>query len=74
MTDERLRIGADGHVVLRLRHPWADGTTGLVFALIDESAVTQRMPEIMLGTSASVTQAPALLLRLYSERCGGNVL
>ena len=30
--------------------------------------------EIMLGALASVTLTPALLLRLHSERCGGNVL
>ena len=30
--------------------------------------------EIMLGALASVTLTPALLLRLDSERCGGNVL
>ena len=31
VTDERLRLGADGRVVLALRHPWADGTTDVVF-------------------------------------------
>jgi hypothetical protein len=51
VTDERLRIGADSQVVVRLRHSWADGTTSLVFAptaFLERLAVLVPRPRINL--------------------------
>ena len=51
VTDERLRIGADGQVVVQLRHRWADGTTSLVFeptAFLERLAVLVPRPRINL--------------------------
>ena len=51
VTDERLRIGADGQVVVQLRHAWADGTTSLVFeptAFLERLAVLVPRPRINL--------------------------
>ena len=51
VTDERLRIGADGQVVLQLRHPWANGTTHLVFeptAFLERLAVLVPRPRVNL--------------------------
>ena len=51
VTDERLRIGADGRVVLELRHSWADGTTHLVFepsAFLKRLAVLVPRPRVNL--------------------------
>ncbi len=51
VTDERLHIGADGAVELQLRHPWADGTTSLVFeptAFLERLAVLVPRPRINL--------------------------
>lgn len=51
VTDERLRLGSDGQVVLPLRHPWADGTTSLVFeptAFLERLAVLVPRPRINL--------------------------
>ena len=31
MAQDRFRLTPEGQVVLRLRHPWSDGTTHLVF-------------------------------------------
>jgi len=42
VTGDRLAVAADGRVVLRLRHPWADGTTHVAFeptAFLDRLAV-----------------------------------
>ena len=51
VTDERLRLGADGRVVLALRHPWADGTTHVVFeptAFLERLAVLVPRPRVNL--------------------------
>ena len=51
VTDERFRLGADGQVVLQLRHPWADGTTSLVFeptAFLRRLAVLVPRPRVNL--------------------------
>ena len=51
VTDERLRVGDDGQVVLQLRHPWADGTTHLVFqpsAFLERLAVLVPRPRVNL--------------------------
>ncbi|MGE0445040.1 MAG: transposase [Vicinamibacterales bacterium] len=51
VTDERLRLGTDGRVVLQLRHPWADGTTALLFeptAFLERLAVLVPRPRINL--------------------------
>ena len=51
VTDERLHLVADGHVVLQLRHPWADGTTALTFeptAFLERLAVLVPRPRINL--------------------------
>lgn len=51
VTDERLRIGADGQVVLQPRHPWGDGTTHLVFAptaFLERLAVRVPRPRVNL--------------------------
>ena len=51
VTDERLRVGADGQVVLRLRHPWTDGTTDLTFAppaFLERLAVLVPRPRVNL--------------------------
>ncbi len=51
VTDERLHVGADGQVVLQLRHPWADGTTCLAFeptAFLERLAVLVPRPRINL--------------------------
>jgi hypothetical protein len=51
VADERLRLGADGQVVLQLRHPWADGTTALVFeptAFLERLAVLVPRPRVNL--------------------------
>ena len=51
VTDERLHVGADGLVVLQLRHPWADGTTSLAFeptAFLERLAVLVPRPRINL--------------------------
>jgi hypothetical protein len=54
VTDERLRIGPDGQVVLALRHPWADGTTHLAFA-----------PTAFLARLAVLVPRPRVNLVLY---------
>jgi len=51
VTDERLRLGADGRVVLALRHAWADGTTHVVFeptAFLERLAVLVPRPRVNL--------------------------
>jgi len=48
---ERLSVAADGRVVLRLRHPWADGTTHLGFeptAFLERLGVLVPRPRINL--------------------------
>ena len=47
----RLQQTADGHVVLQLRHPWADGTTHVAFtptALLERLAVLVPCPRVNL--------------------------
>ena len=51
VTAERLHVGADGQVVLQLRHPWADGTTSLAFeptAFLERLAVLVPRPRVNL--------------------------
>jgi hypothetical protein len=51
VAGERLRVGPDGQVVLQLRHPWADGTTHVVFApvaLLERLAVLVPRPRVNL--------------------------
>jgi hypothetical protein len=51
VTGERLAVAADGRVVLRLRHPWADGTTHVAFeptAFLERLAVLVPRPRINL--------------------------
>jgi hypothetical protein len=51
VTGDRLSVAADGRVVLRLRHPWADGTTHLAFeptAFLERLAVLIPRPRINL--------------------------
>lgn len=51
MTGDRLAVVADGRVVLRLRHPWADGTTHVAFeptAFLERLAVLVPRPRINL--------------------------
>lgn len=51
MTSDRLAVAADGRVVLRLRHPWADGTTHVAFeptAFLERLAVLVPRPRINL--------------------------
>jgi hypothetical protein len=51
VTGDRLSVAADGRVVLRLRHPWADGTTHLRFeptAFLERLAVLVPRPRINL--------------------------
>ena len=51
MTGDRLAVAADGRVVLRLRHPWADGTTHVAFeptAFLERLAVLVPRPRINL--------------------------
>lgn len=51
MTGDCLVAGADGRVVLRLRHPWADGTTHVGFeatALLERLAVLVLRPRVNL--------------------------
>ncbi|MEQ1898075.1 MAG: transposase [Vicinamibacterales bacterium] len=54
VADERLHVGADGQVVLQLRHPWADGTTALVFE-----------PTVCLERLAVLVPRPRINLVLY---------
>lgn len=35
VSDERLRIGADGSIFLRLKTPWKDGSTHVVYEPLD---------------------------------------
>ncbi len=47
----RLQVAADGHVVLQLRHPWADGTTHVAFtptAFLERLAVVVPRPRVNL--------------------------
>jgi hypothetical protein len=47
----RLQLAADGQVVLQLRHPWADGTTHVVFtptAFLERLAVLVPRPRVNL--------------------------
>jgi hypothetical protein len=51
MAQDRLRLTPEGQVVLRLRHPWSDGTTHLVFdpvELLERLAVLIPRPRINL--------------------------
>lgn len=51
MTGDRLAVAADGRVVLRLRHPWTDGTTHVAFeptAFLERLAVLMPRPQINL--------------------------
>jgi len=51
VADARLRVDAEGHVWITLRHPWADGTTHLRFepvALLERLAVLVPRPRINL--------------------------
>jgi len=51
VTSDRLTLAADGRVVLRLRHPWADGTTHLRFeptAFLERLAVLVPRPRVNL--------------------------
>jgi len=51
VTGDRLAVAADGRVVLRLRHPWADGTTHVAFeptAFLERLAVLTPRPRINL--------------------------
>lgn len=51
VTGDRLAVAADGRVVLRLRHPWADGTTHVAFeptAFLERLAVLVPRPRINL--------------------------
>ena len=51
VTGDRLAVAGDGRVVLRLRHPWADGTTHLAFeptALLERLAVLVPRPRVNL--------------------------
>ena len=51
VTGARLAVAADGRVVLRLRHPWADGTTHVAFeptAFLERLAVLVPRPRINL--------------------------
>jgi len=51
VTGDRLAEAADGRVVLRLRHPWTDGTTHVAFeptALLQRLAVLVPRPRINL--------------------------
>ena len=59
VTDEHLRVAADGRVVLRLRRPWADGTTSLVFE-----------PVALLARLAVLVPRPRINLVLYTRRPG----
>jgi hypothetical protein len=51
VAQDRLRLTAEGQVVLELRHPWSDGTTHLLFdplELLERLAVLIRRPRINL--------------------------
>jgi hypothetical protein len=51
VAQDRLRLTAEGQVVLQLRHPWADGTTHLLFdplELLERLAVLIPRPRINL--------------------------
>ncbi len=51
VTGDRLAVATDGRVVLRLRHPWADGTTHVAFeptAFLERLAVLVPRPRINL--------------------------
>jgi hypothetical protein len=51
IADARLRVDAEGHIWVTLRHPWADGTTHLRFepvALLERLAVLVPRPRINL--------------------------
>jgi hypothetical protein len=51
VTGDRLSVAADGRVVLRLHHPWADGTTHVAFeptAFLERLAVLVPRPRINL--------------------------
>jgi hypothetical protein len=54
VADDRLQVTSDGHVVLRLRHRWSDGTTHLVFE-----------PTEFLERLAVITPRPRINLVLY---------
>ncbi|MDH4065310.1 MAG: serine/threonine protein kinase, partial [Acidobacteriota bacterium] len=74
VTGDRLSVAADGRVVLRLRHPWADGTTHVAFeptALLERLAVlhppAQQTRGGDPGAGATTADQPAAL----SRRPGG---
>ncbi|MGE3844366.1 MAG: transposase [Vicinamibacterales bacterium] len=51
VTGDRVAVAADGRVRLRLRHPWADGTTHVAFeptAFLERLAVLVPRPRINL--------------------------
>ena len=54
VTGAHLAVAADGRVVLRLRHPWADGTTHVVFE-----------PTEFLERLAALVPRPRINLLLY---------
>jgi hypothetical protein len=51
VAGERVRVAADGQVLLQLRHPWADGTTHVSFtpaAFLERLAVLVPRPHVNL--------------------------
>ena len=54
IATDRLHLTADGHVVLDLRHRWADGTTQLLFEPVE-----------LLERLAALTPRPRINLLLY---------
>jgi len=63
IATDRLHLTADGHVVLDLRHRWADGTTQLLFEPVELARTAG-------GADAAPADQPAAVLRRAGRAIG----
>jgi hypothetical protein len=61
LAQDRLRLRADGRVLVRLKQAWRDGTTRLAFEPLE-----------FLAKLAALPPRPAINLLLYSRSSGGE--
>jgi hypothetical protein len=59
ISDERLRISADGSIFLRLKTPWKDGSTHIVYEPLD-----------FIAKLAALVPRPHKNLVVYRGECG----
>jgi hypothetical protein len=65
ISDERLRIAADGSILLRLKTPWKDGSTHVVYEPLDFIAKLAALPlcRARIRISSCITVCSRLTLR-----------